>query len=81
VGRTVILTVAIAVVLLLASVLISTATPKSLLAALLVIASGILLTGVVWVIFISAWQTKGWSLRHPGREEEIDPDPPDRPPG
>lgn len=69
-ARAVIGAVVIAVLLLLGAILISTETPQSMLAALLTIAAGILFGGVIWAIFISAWRTKGWSLRHPGREDD-----------
>jgi hypothetical protein len=41
--------------------------PASPVAVPLVIVAGIIFAGIVFAIFGSAWRTKGWSLRHPGR--------------
>jgi hypothetical protein len=53
----------VALVLLAVGVL----TPSSPVAVLMVILAGITFTVIVFVIFGSAWRTKEWSLRHPGR--------------
>lgn len=69
-GRKLAVAFVVGVVLLFASVLVERAAPSSGLFIPLVVTAVVMLTVVVWAIFVSAWQTKGWSLRHPGREDE-----------
>ncbi|HSG87133.1 MAG TPA: hypothetical protein VLA23_12420 [Candidatus Limnocylindrales bacterium] len=69
-GRKLAVVFVVGVVLLFASVLVERAAPSSGLFIPLVVTAVVMLTVVVWAIFVSAWQTKGWSLRHPGREDE-----------
>jgi hypothetical protein len=41
--------------------------PSSPLAAALMIAATIPFLALIPYIFVRAWRTKGWSIRHPGR--------------
>lgn len=67
-GRRLAAMAVVGVLLLFGAIVVSTVIPAPALAVPMVVAAGILFAIVVWAIFISAWRTKGWSLRHPGRE-------------
>lgn len=66
-------TLGIGLVLVAATLLVLLVAPSSPLAVPLVIATAIPFAVLVWLIFVRAWHTKGWSIRHPGRFDERTP--------
>jgi hypothetical protein len=66
-------TLSIGLVLVAATLLVMVVAPTSPLATALVIAAAIPFMVLVPMIFASAWHTKGWSIRHPGRFDERTP--------
>ena len=62
-SRAIVLGFGIALVLLAVGLL----APSSPVSVPLVIMAFVILAATVFAIFGSAWRTKGWSLRHPGR--------------
>jgi hypothetical protein len=59
--------------LLAVGLFIGTVAPSSPVVVPLVIAPFIGFAAIVWAVFVSAWRTKGWSIRHPGRFDERTP--------
>ena len=68
-GRGLSVAAAAGLLLIFAAILASLIEPATALSVPFMIVAGILLAGVMWAVFAAAWQTKGWSLRHPGRED------------
>lgn len=68
-GRRLAVMFVIGVALVLGSVIVTNAAPSSWLPVPLFIVGVILFGIIIWAVFVSAWRTKGWSIRHPGREE------------
>jgi len=66
-------TFAVGLILLAAALLANVEAPIRPLAVPMLIASAILFGAVVWMIFVRAWRTKGWSIWHPGRYDERTP--------
>jgi hypothetical protein len=66
-------TLSIGLVMVAAALLVLIVAPTSPLAVPLVAAAAIPFMVLVPMIFVRAWRTKGWAIRHPGRFDERTP--------